>query len=233
MKTRIIVITGTSRGIGKYLVDYYTEKGFTVIGCSKKPLEYKTNKNYYHFCLDVHDEKKVKEMFSFIRKKFGRLDILINNAGIASMNHSLLTPLSTVQKITNTNIAGTFIFCRESAKLMKKKGFGRIINFGTIAVPLKLEGEAIYTASKSAVNTLTQILAREYSSYGITVNAVAPTLVETDLIKKVPDEKKEKLLQKIAIPKYTQMNDITNVIDFFIKAQSHLVTGQIIYLGGP
>jgi 3-oxoacyl-[acyl-carrier protein] reductase len=228
-----MIITGTSRGIGKNLVDYYTEKGYTIIGCSKKPLEYKTNKNYHHFCLDVQDEKKVKEMFSFIKKKFGKLDILINNAGIASMNHSLLTPLSTVQKIINTNIMGTFLFCRESAKLMKKKDFGRIINFGTIAVPIKLEGEAIYASSKGAVNTLTQILAREYSRYGITVNVIAPTLVETDLIKKVPDIKREKVLQKISIPKYTQMNDITNVIDFFIKAQSHLVTGQIIYLGGP
>ena len=91
------------------------EKGFTVIGCSKKPLEYQTNENYRHFCLDVHDEKKVKELFSFIRKTFGRLDILINNAGVASMNHSLLTPLSTVEKILNTNIAGTFLFSKESA----------------------------------------------------------------------------------------------------------------------
>ena len=228
-----MVITGTSRGIGKYLATYYAEKGFTVIGCSRKPLEYQTNENYHHFCLDIYDEKKVKELFSFIRKTFGRLDILINNAGIASMNHSLLTPLSTVEKILNTNIAGTFLFSRESAKLMKKFSFGRIINFSTIAVPIKLEGEAIYASSKSAVNTLSQILAREYSSYGITVNVIAPTLVETDLIKKVSDVKKEKILQKITIPKYTQMDDITNVIDFFIKLESNLITGQIIYLGGP
>jgi 3-oxoacyl-[acyl-carrier protein] reductase len=64
-----MVITGTSRGIGKYLASYYCEKGFTVIGCSKKPLEYQTNENYHHFCLDIHDEKKVKELFSFIRKR--------------------------------------------------------------------------------------------------------------------------------------------------------------------
>ena len=149
------------------------------------------------------------------------------------MNHSLLTPLSTVEKILNTNIAGTFLFSKESAKLMKKFSFGRIINFSTIGVPIKLEGEAIYASSKSAVNTLSQILAREYSSYGITVNVIAPTLVETDLIKKVSDVKKEKILQKITIPKYTQMDDITNVIDFFIKLESNLITGQIIYLGGP
>ena len=228
-----MVITGTSRGIGKYLATYYAEKGFTVIGCSRKPLEYQTNENYHHFCLDVHDEKKVKELFSFIRKTFGRLDILINNAGIASMNHSLLTPLSTVEKILNTNIAGTFLFCRESTKLMKKFLFGRIINFSTIAVPIKLEGEAIYASSKGAVNTLSQILAREYSSYGITVNVIAPTLVETDLTKKVSKVNKEEILQKITIPKYTQMNDITNVVDFFIKSESSLITGQIIYLGGP
>ena len=153
----VMLISGTSRGIGKYLAKYYVKKGFVVIGCSRKPLDYKMGADYHHFCLDITDEKKVKEMFSFIRKKYGKLDVLLNNAGIASMNHSLLMPLETVRRILDTNVVGTFLFSREAVKIMKKNNFGRIVNFASIAVPLKLEGESVYAASKAAVITLTEI----------------------------------------------------------------------------
>ena len=125
---RVMLITGTRKGIGQYLARYYVEKGFHVIGCSRGAAEYQIQ-NYRHFCLDITDEGKVKQMFGEIRGAYKRLDVLINNAGIASMNHILLTPLKTVQNILNTNVAGTFLFCREGAKLMQKNGYGRIVNF--------------------------------------------------------------------------------------------------------
>jgi Dehydrogenases with different specificities (related to short-chain alcohol dehydrogenases) len=104
-------------------------------------------------------------MFSAIKKRESRLDVLINNAGIASMNHSLLTPVATVNKIMETNFTGTFLFCREAARLMQLHGYGRIVNFTSVAVPLKIEGEAAYAASKAAVISLTQILAREFADW--------------------------------------------------------------------
>lgn len=103
---------------------------------------------------------------------------LINNAGIAAMNHAMPTPADSIQKVLNTNVPGTFLFCRDAAKLMKKNRFGRIVNFSTVAAPLKLEGEAAYAASKATVVTLTQILAREFAELGITVNAVGPTPID-------------------------------------------------------
>ena len=133
---QIILITGTRKGIGQYLVDHYTSLGHQVIGCSRNETEY-CIENYQHFCLDVCDEKEVKKMFGQIRKTYGCLHILINNAGIASMNHALLTTLETVHKILSTNVAGTFLFCREAAKLMQRNKFGRIVNFATVAVPLR------------------------------------------------------------------------------------------------
>lgn len=228
---RVMVITGTRKGIGKYLAEYYAEKEFYVVGCSRGDIDFEFD-NYHHFCLDVSEEFPVKKMFSEIRKKYGRLDILINNAGIASMNHSLLTPVSTVRKILDTNVVGTFIFSREAAKLMKKNQFGRIINFSSFAVPFKLEGEAIYAASKAAVITLTEILAREYADFGITVNAVAPPAVQTDLIQGVPKEKMQNLLNRQAISRYGIPKEVSNVIDFFIKPENEMVTGQVINLGG-
>ena len=231
MNKKVMVITGTRKGIGRYLTEYYLKKGMNVIGCSRSESDL-VNKNYEHFCLDVSDEKAVKKMMSATSKKYGEIDYLINNAGIASMNHSLLTPLSVVEKIFKTNVFGTFLFCREVAKIMSKNRFGRIINFTTFAVPFKLEGEAAYAASKAAIESLTETLAREYANYGITVNAVAPPAVKTDLIKNVPKEKLEKLLQRQAIHRFGKIEEICNVIDFFIKQESALVTGQIVYLGG-
>ncbi len=231
MEKKVMLITGTRKGIGRYLAEYYLNKDYFVVGCSRGESDLK-DQNYIHYCLDIADEDKVKNIFRNIQKEFGRLDVLINNAGVASMNHSLLTPISTVRKILDTNIVGNFLFSRESAKIMQKNNFGRIVNFSTVAVPLKLEGEAIYAASKSAVNSLTQILAVEFAEMGITINAVGPTPVQTDLIKNVPETKMSALLSRIPLKRLGSFEDVANVVDFFIKPESNFITGQIIYLGG-
>src|SRR6185369_2521409 len=123
------------------------------------------HENYRHFSVDVSDETKVKEMFADITRDYGRLDVLVNNAGIASMNHILLTAVETARSILETNFIGTFLLCREAAKVMRKRRFGRIVNLATVAVPLKLEGEAVYAASKAAVLTFTQVAAKELASF--------------------------------------------------------------------
>lgn len=227
----VVLITGTRKGIGRFLVEHYTARGWTVIGCSRAASDLSLP-NYRHFCLDVSDEPAVKAMFAEIRKTHGHLDVLINNAGIASMNHALLTPVLTVRQILDTNVVGTFLFCREAAKLMQKQPGGRIVNFATVATPLKLEGEAIYAASKAAVLTLTQVLAREFAPFGITVNAVGPTPVKTDLIRSVPKEKMDALIARQAVRRFGEFRDVANAIDFFIQPESDFVTGQVIYLGG-
>lgn len=228
---QVLLITGTSRGIGKYLAGYYAAQGYQVIGCSRRPASVHMA-NYQHFCLDITDEGNVKQMFSEIIKEHGRLDVLINNAGIASMNHLLLTPIKTVRNIFEINFIGTFLCSREAAKLMKRQGAGRIVNFTTVATPLKLEGEAIYASSKAAIISFTQIIARELAAFGITVNAIGPTPVQTDLIKSVPAEKIDQLLARQAIKRFGEFSDIANVIDFFIRPQSDFITGQVLFLGG-
>lgn len=115
---------------------------------------------------------------------------------------------------------------------MQKNSFGRIVNFTTVASPLHLEGEAVYAASKSAVETLTKILAKELAPWKITVNAVGPTPIETDLIRSVPKEKIESLIKQQAIKRMGHFADVQNVIDFFLKSESNFITGQIVYLGG-
>lgn len=231
MDEKIIVITGARKGIGRYLSEHYLNKDFIVIGCSRSDSDLKHEK-YEHYCLDVANEVAVKKMISTISKTYGKIDYLINNAGVASMNHSILTPLSVVEKIFKTNVFGTFLFCREVAKIMAKNKFGRIINFSTVGVPFRLEGEAIYTASKAAVEMLTKIFAKEFADMNITVNTVAPTPAETDLIKNVPKDKIQDLLGRQALAKFSKYEDILNVVEFFINNRSDMISGQTIYLGG-
>lgn len=231
-RQRTMLVAGTRKGIGRHLVEHYIGAGFAVAGCCRGAPDW-TIPGYRHFEADVTDEPAVLAMFSALERTWGGLDVLVNNAGIASMNHVMLTPMRTVDNLLSTNVRGTFLCCREAARLMaRSRRGGRIVNFATVATPLRLEGEAVYAASKAAVVSLTEVMARELAAFGITVNAVGPTPVETDLIRGVPAEKITALLARQAIPRLGTMRDITNVIDFFVRDESDFVTGQVVYLGG-
>jgi 3-oxoacyl-[acyl-carrier protein] reductase len=114
-ENKVVLVTGARKGIGRALAEHYAGRGCHVIGCSRAPFEGELS-NYRHYCLDVSDEPAVRQMFSEIKKHEGRRDVLINNAGVASMNHSLLTPIAAVNKIIETNFTGTFLFCHEAAR---------------------------------------------------------------------------------------------------------------------
>lgn len=238
---KTIIITGTRKGLGYALALHYISMGHIVCGCSREACDI-DHPNYYHYTLDVSDEKAVVKMVKEINQKFKIINVLINNAGIASMNHILLTPSKTLRNVTATNFFGSFLFLREVAKTMcanynKMKNSStaphfRIINFSTVAYPLRLEGEAIYSASKAAIVSLTQTSSYELGRYGITINAIGPTPAPTDLIKNVPKTKMDALINRQAIKRFANNEDIFNVCDFFIDEKSDFITGQVVYLGG-
>jgi 3-oxoacyl-[acyl-carrier protein] reductase len=188
--------------------------------------------NYHHYLADVANEADAKRVFASIKSEIGSLDVLINNAGIARMNAFALTPISNAQEIINTNFMGSFIFCQKAINLLRKSPHARIINLSTVAVPLNLAGEAAYAASKAAVETLTRIMAKELGSFRITCNAIGPSPIATQLISGVGDDKINKLIQQQAIKKMATVDDVTNIVDFYLQPSSRMITGQILYLGG-
>jgi 3-oxoacyl-[acyl-carrier protein] reductase len=138
-----------------------------------------------------------------------------------------------VHTILATNLVGTIIVAREAVKLMRRHSSRRrIVNFSSVAVPLNIEGEAIYAASKSAVESFTKIFAREVAEFSITVNTIGPTPIKTDLLKNIPQSKLDLLIQRQAIKRWGEMRDISHTIDFLIDKNSDFITGQTIYLGG-
>jgi 3-oxoacyl-[acyl-carrier protein] reductase len=182
--------------------------------------------------VDVAQEADVNGLFTCLRQRLHALDVLINNAGVASMNTIALTPTDTARRILETNCLGTFQFSRAALRLLRHSSAGRIVNLTSVAVPFRLTGEAMYAASKSAVETFTRIAAHEFAPFGITCNAVGPSPIKTRLTEAVPKAAMKGLLDRQAISEWATTDDVVNVIDFFLRRESQMVTGQVIYLGG-
>lgn len=227
----VALVTGARKGIGRFLSEHLLQAGYQVIGCSRQAADWQIQ-GYLHVQTDVSNETQVVALLRRIRKSHRRLDVVINSAGAASMNHTLLTPASTVERLMNANVLGAFLVSREAAKLMRRRHFGRIVTFSSVAAPMRLEGQAAYAASKSAVVTLSQVMAREFADFGITVNVIGPAPIPTDMIRGVPKTTIDRLISSMPIKRMGTFEDVANVVDFFLRAESSAITGQVIYLGG-
>lgn len=229
--SRRVLITGATRGIGRHLAEHYLTRGDTVIGCARGAATVE-HPHYSHHAVDVTSEDAVKAMFGAIRAAHDGLDVLINNAGAASMNAFSLTPPSTVRRIVDINVIAPLLLTHGATRLMRRSPAGRIVNITTIAVPLRLDGEAVYAASKAAIESFTRTVAKELGPMGITCNAVGPSVIRTRLTEGIPAEKLARLVASQSIPRQAEPADVANVIDFFLRPESGLVTGQVVYLGG-
>lgn len=229
----IVMITGTRTGIGKSLAEHFLESGNDVIGCSRKPSSV-DHPNYRHHQVDLTDVSQIKKMFREVRKEHGHLDALINNAGTATMNHFMTTPDDVTRDIFDINFFAVLNCCREAAKLLRKSSepSAAILNVSTVAVPWALEGHLAYSASKSAVEQLVQVMSKELAAFGIRVNAIGLPPVRTVLTRTVSQPKIDALIARQAIRRLCTMSDITGPVEFLIGRQSAFVTGETIFLGG-
>jgi len=229
--SRVALVTGARKGIGRALAEHLLGSGYQVFGCSRRDADWEAE-GFLHVQADVSIEASVTALFRKIRQRSGRLDVVVNNAAVTSMNHLLLTPASSVEKMLSVNVTGTFLVSREAARLMRKQKYGRIVNVSSVAVPLRLAGQAGYVASKASVESLSQVMARELAEFGITVNVIGPPPITTDMTRGVGKERMGHLVDAMAVKRLGTYADVTNVLDFFLRPESEAVTGQVIYLGG-
>lgn len=229
---QVALITGASRGIGRHLASHFIERGALVVGVSRSGSPIVDDPRYVHVEADLTDEAQAIAAVRAAWQIRRRLDIAVNNTGAAAMNHALLTPASTAERLMAVNYLTTFAVSREAAKYMQRRSYGRIVNLSSVAVPLRIQGEAAYAAAKSAVETYSRVLAREVAAYGVTCNVVAPGPAETDLTAHVPREKLEAIFGQMAIHRFTTLDEIAYAVEVFTRPGAAALTGQVLYLGG-
>jgi 3-oxoacyl-[acyl-carrier protein] reductase len=225
-----IFISGTSRGIGQALCEHYLNQGWQVGGCSRAESSI-SHGNYTHYEIDVTNEKEVVFALRDFSKKTDGIEAMICNAGRGAMGPLAVSSVEEMHSVFEVNVSGTFLFLREGAKLMAQSG-GSIVTLSSIAVPLDLPGESLYSASKATVEQFTRTAAREFAPLGIRVNAVGPCLMDTDLTKGLQEDIRQKLLSEQWISRTASFHEVVSVIDFFISESSSMVTGQVLYMGG-
>ncbi|MBN1161609.1 MAG: SDR family oxidoreductase [Dehalococcoidales bacterium] len=240
---KVALVVGGHGGIGKAIALGFADAGADVAVASRniealkevvKQIEAK-KKGSLAVTADITDEKQVNDMADKVVKAFGRIDILVNAAGLAIRKPADTFPLDEWQKVMDINTRGTFICCQAVGRVMLKQKSGRIINLSSVRGRYGLpSGYAAYCPSKGAVDTLTRTLACEWAKSNVLVNAVAPTIVETDLTKNAladPAYAKQ-MKDRIPMGKWALPEDIVGPAIFFASDASSFITGQILYIDG-
>lgn len=242
LQGKICIITGGAAGIGKKIAEFMLQEGAVVnifdinsIAGEKTVFELKKyfgEDKVFFSHVSVTDEKQIENAIEEIIKKNGRIDILINNAGITSDNLILRMSLSDFKKVIDINLTGAFICSKYAVKHMIKNKSGRIINISSIVGVRGNAGQCNYSSSKAGLIGLTKSLAKEVASRNINVNAVAPGYIETEMTEKLPDSIKEKLINNIPSGKLGKSEDVARAVVFLAGPDSDYITGTVLSVDG-
>ncbi|MFD2442711.1 SDR family NAD(P)-dependent oxidoreductase [Bacillus sp. CGMCC 1.16607] len=241
LENKIVFITGASRGIGQAAAILFAQYGAQLIlharneGSLRETIEKVSDYSSITPLVipyDVNEYTQIKDCFQQIRKEKGRLDILINNAGI--MEESLLGMIreEMVENTMQTNLQSVLYHMQYASRLMMKQKEGSIINVSSIIGLNGSEGNAVYAASKAGVIGATKSVAKELAPYNIRVNAVAPGFIDTDLTNHYQDERLEKVIGNIKMRRVGKPEEVANVLLFLASDLSSYVTGQVIGVDG-
>ena len=238
---KVALVTGASKGIGKACALRLAQDGYTVVvnysssdAAAQETLSQiqSAGGNGMLYKADVSKLDQVKLMVREVFKAYGRIDVLVNNAGIVRDEYLLMINPDTLDKCMDLNVKG-YIYCAQQVALkMFKQKFGVIINMSSVSSKFALAGQSVYSATKGAVNSLTQTLAKELGGYGIRVNAVAPGFIQTEMIDAIPEDKSKEYVEKIPLKRFGSPEDVANMVSALASDQFAYVTGQVFVLDG-
>ncbi|MGD9678646.1 MAG: 3-oxoacyl-[acyl-carrier-protein] reductase [Vulcanibacillus sp.] len=241
LNSKVAVVTGASRGIGREIVLTLAKAGANVV------INYMGNKDLAEevavevrqmgrdalvIKADVSNSEEVENLVSKTLEYFGKIDILVNNAGITRDNLIIRMKEDDWDKVIDTNLKSVFLTSKAISKIMIKQREGKIINISSVVATLGNAGQANYVAAKAGVIGLTKTLARELAPRGINVNAVAPGFIQTDMTANLSDIIKDKLLEQIPLGRLGQAKDIANIVKFLVTDEASYMTGQVIHVDG-
>lgn len=238
---KVALITGGSRGIGKAIALELAKNGADIVinyaGNEAAALQVKNEVEALgHKAIivkaDVSKTEEVESMFKEIIEAFGKLDILVNNAGITRDTLALRMKEEDWDAVINTNLKGVFLCAQKASKLMVKQRSGRIVNISSIVGSTGNAGQLNYVAAKAGVMGMTKTLAKEFASRGITVNAVAPGFIDTDMTDVLKEEVRNELIKQIPMGVLGEPEDIANAVVFLVSKESKYITGQTIHVNG-
>lgn len=241
LKGKCAVITGASRGIGKCIATKFAKEGANVV------INYRNNEEealkvkqeledlgsqVLVVKADVSELEQAENLIKEAKKEFGRVDILVNNAGITKDNLIIRMKEEDFDSIIKTNLKGAFNCLKAVTPIMLKQKYGKIVNMASVVGVVGNPGQVNYCASKAGLIGMTKSLAKEIGSRNITVNAIAPGFIDTDMTKILSDDQKKKILSQIPLNKFGNVEDIANVALFLGSENSNYITGQVIHVDG-
>ncbi len=242
LEGKVILVTGGSQGIGAYMVEDFFREGANVYFIGRDEFKLKTiieglkdirsNGSIKYFVCDVADAARVEELVAEIVKEKGRIDVLVNNAGITMDNLLLRMKDEEWDRVINTNLKGVFIATKSVLKTMIKQRYGRIINISSVVASMGNAGQANYCAAKAGIEGFTRAVAREVASRNITVNVVAPGYIETPMTERLSEDIKKSMLAMIPLNRFGQSRDVSEAVKFLASDSAAYITGQVLHVNG-